>query len=67
MILDERLEFADALAIPTATGRALFGDVVDLGSIGRDIGAGDGLYFVVQITQAVTSAGAADTTFWIAL
>lgn len=63
MILDERLEFADALAIPTATGRALLGDVIDLGSIGRDIGAGDGLWLVIQITTAVTSAGAATVRF----
>ena len=63
MILDERSEFADDLAIPTATGRAVFGDVIDLGAIGRDIGVGVPVYFVVQITTTVTSGGAATVAF----
>lgn len=63
MILDERLEFADNAAIPTAAARALLGDVIDLGSVGRDIGVGDAMFFVVQVTEAVTSGGAATVTF----
>jgi len=53
MILDERNEFADATVLPTATGRSLVGDVIDLG-VARDIGQyGVPLYFVVQIAAAV--------------
>ena len=63
MILDERLEFADALAIPTPLAKALVGDVVDLGVAARDIGAGDPIWFVVQITTTVTSAGASTIVF----
>ncbi len=64
MFLDERTEFADATALSTSgTGRALLGDVIDLG-VGRDIGQwGVPLYLVVQVTTAVTSAGAATVTF----
>lgn len=62
MILDNNLEFADATTIPTATGRSLLGDVVDL-DVARDIGAGQTMYLVIQITTAVTSAGAATVSF----
>jgi len=62
MILDERNEFADALTIATATGRALHGDVIDLG-VARDIGNGEPLYLVISIDTAVTSAGAATVDF----
>lgn len=62
MILDERSEFADATTIPTATGRSLLGDVMDL-SVARDIGDGEPLYLVVQIDTAVTSAGSATVSF----
>lgn len=66
MLLDERLEFADATALSTAgTGRALVGDVIDLGTA-RDIGQGEQLYLVIQVTTAVTSAGAATVSFELA-
>jgi hypothetical protein len=63
MILDERNEFADATALSTAaTGRALVGDVIDLGATaGGDIG--DTLYLVIQVDTAVTSAGSATVSF----
>lgn len=61
MILDERSELADATTIATATGRTLHGDVIDLGINTRH--AGEELYFVVQITAPVTSAGAATVAF----
>lgn len=63
MIMDELAEFADATTITTATGRALLGDVMDLGSIGRDIGNGQTVYLVIEIDTAVTSAGAATVDF----
>lgn len=63
MILDERTEFADATAITTGIGRAAFGDVVDMGVAGRNIGDGRKLAVIFQITTAVTSAGAATVQF----
>lgn len=63
MILDERAEFADATALSTVgTGRALVGDVYDLGETGKDLGQ-NMLYLVIQVTTAVTSAGAATVSF----
>jgi len=65
MILDERNEFADAVALSTAaTGLALVGDVIDLGTDG--INAVDDMYLVVQIDTDVTSAGAATVEFQLA-
>lgn len=67
MILDERLEFADATALSTAaTGRALVGDVID-STVSRDLGNGDGsLYLVIRVDTAVTSADAATVSFELA-
>lgn len=62
MLLDERTEFADATVIPTPTGRGLVGDVYDL-QVARNIGNARTLYLVIQITEAVTSAGAATVEF----
>lgn len=67
MILDERNEFADATALSTAgTGRALVGDVIDLGGTSQDIGNGQQLYLVIQVDTAVTSAGSATVQFELA-
>lgn len=65
MILDERNEFADATALDTAgTGRALVGDVVDLGTDGvNDV---EDLYLVISVDTDVTSAGAATVSFELA-
>lgn len=66
MILDERNEFCDATALSTSgTGRALVGDVIDLGAADQ-IGSGDQLYLVIQVDTAVTSAGAATVSFELA-
>lgn len=64
MYIDKRTQFGAALALSTAaTGLALIGDVIDL-SVARDIGVGDTpLYLVIQVTTAVTSAGAATVEF----
>lgn len=62
MILDERMEIVDDVAIATPIGRALMGDVIDL-TKARNIGVGNELHCVIQITQAVTSVGAATVDF----
>ena len=65
MILDERSEFADATALSTAaTGLALVGDVIDLGTDG--INEVDGIEFYVNIDTAVTSGGSATVSFVLA-
>lgn len=62
MILDERNEFADATALSTAaTGLALVGDVIDLGTDG--INEVDGIELFITVDTAVTSAGAATVEF----
>lgn len=59
MILDERNEFADAVALNTgAAGSYLIGDVIDL-SIGRDLGGDRAVYLVVTVDTAATSGGSA--------
>ncbi len=65
MILDERNEFLDATALSTAgTGRALVGDVIDLGTDG--VNTVDDMYLVIEVSTAVTSAGAATVQFELA-
>jgi len=64
MLLDERSEFADATALSTAgTGIANFGDIMDLTAVTSDLGHGEPVYLVIQVTTAVTSAGAATVVF----
>lgn len=67
MIIDSRNEFADATALGTSgTGRALVGNVMDLGSASRDIGDGADLYLVIEVDTAVTSDGSATVSFELA-
>lgn len=61
MILDERLEFADALSIAAAAGTAIVGDVIDLGAGVVDIGIGEDLWVVIQTTTEIITAGTAGT------
>lgn len=65
MILDERNEFADAVAVTgTAAATAVLGDVIDLGATSRDIGNGEPLYLVIQVDTTVqATGGAANVTF----
>lgn len=63
MYIDKLNEFADAATLTTATGRALVGNVIDLGSTKSDQGAGSAPYLVIQVDEAVTSAGAATVAF----
>ena len=61
MILDDRLEFADAALVAAAAGTALIGDQIDLQSIGRDIGSGEPLYLVIQTDTEIITGGVAGT------
>lgn len=61
MILDERTEFCDAVALNTgAAGTYLLGDQIDLG-VARDIGAGQPLYLVVTVDTGITVATSTGT------
>jgi hypothetical protein len=61
MIMDERLEFADAVSVVGAAGTALIGDVIPLGSVPRDIGQGQPLWLVITVDTEIITAGAAGT------
>jgi hypothetical protein len=58
MILDERLEFGDALSCVANIGNAILGDVIDLGATPtlKDIGNGEPMYLVIQVTTAVVGS-----------
>jgi len=60
MILDDRLEFADAVSVAASAGTALIGDVIDTGGDGLE-GNSDGLYCVINIATEVITGGAAGT------
>lgn len=61
MIMDELLEFADAVSVAAAAGTALIGDVIDLGSAARDIGADEELYLVISVDTEIITGGSAGT------
>ena len=66
MILDERLEFADAVSVAAVAGTALIGDVIDT-SVVRDIGHGQPIYLVIRTSTEIITGGAAGTlTFQLA-
>ena len=59
MYLDNNLEFADALAVGTPNNTTVtLGEIIDL-DIAREIGAGQPVFLVIQVTTALTSGGAA--------
>jgi hypothetical protein len=59
MILDKRIEFADAVALNLGVaGSYQIGDVYDLG-VARDPGNGSDLYLIVNVQTTATSGGAA--------
>jgi len=60
MIIDSRLEFADAVSVAAAAGTALIGNVIDL-SVVRDIGVGKPVYLVITVDTDVVTGGAAGT------
>jgi len=61
MILDSRVEFADAVSVAAAAGTALIGNVIDLGATHRDIGAGKSVYLIITTDTEIITAGAAGT------
>lgn len=57
MILDERSEFVDAVAVPTTlNANVLLGDVIDLGATGERVGSGEYADFYVSVDTAITGA-----------
>lgn len=66
MILDERLEFCDAVALNTGgAGTYLLGDVIDLNPA-HDPGMGGNLWCVLQVDTTATSGGSATGQFSLA-
>lgn len=65
MILDSRVEFADATSVAAAAGTALIGNVVDLGTGGSTspgpITDVDDLYFILNVDTEIFTASAAGT------
>jgi len=61
MILDEKLEFADAVSVAASAGTALIGDVIDLGSTSNYPAIGEPLYLVIQTDTEIITAGSAGT------
>ncbi len=54
MLIDERSEFADNVALPGPAATTLIGDVIDIGEV-RDLGATrPPLYLVLQVSVQIT-------------
>ena len=66
MILDERNEFADAVALNTgAAGSYLIGDQIDLG-VARDIGNGEPLHLVITVDTEIDAGASGTVQFHLA-
>jgi hypothetical protein len=61
MIMDELTEFADAVSVAAAAGTALIGDVIDIGSVQRDIGEGEPIYLIITTATEIITGGSAGT------
>ena len=62
MILDERLEFADATSVAASAGTALIGDVIDREAAGLDAGqTGVPVYLVITCSTSIITSGSAGT------
>lgn len=61
MIMDELLEFADAVSVAAAAGTALIGDVIDLGAVPQDFGSGRPMYLVITTDTEIITGGVAGT------
>lgn len=61
MVLDELLEFADAVSVAAVASTFVVGDVIDLGAASRDIGNGEPLYLVITTDTEVITGGVAGT------
>lgn len=62
MILDDRLEFCDAVSVALTAGANAqnIGDIIDT-SVARDLGNGQPLYLVITVDTSIITAGAAGT------
>jgi hypothetical protein len=60
MILDNTLEFADAVSVAASAGTANIGDVIDL-SVARDVGNGEPMYLVISVDTEIITGGSAGT------
>lgn len=63
MLMDDYLEFCDAVSVAAAAGTALRGDVIDLGTASpqRDIGNGEPIYLVITVDTEIITGGTAGT------
>jgi len=61
MIMDKRVEFADAVSVAAGAGTALIGDQIPLGSVHRDIGQGQDIYLVITVDTEIITGGLAGT------
>lgn len=68
MILDERTEFCDAVALNTGgAGTYLLGDQIDSGAVARDLGTStSNLFLVLEVATTCTSGGSATVQFHLA-
>lgn len=63
MYMDNNLEFADAASVGTPNSTTVnVGDIIDSDVI-RDLGTGQPMFLVVQVTTAITSGGSATVRF----
>jgi len=60
MIMDDRLEFADAVSVAAAAGTALIGDVIDSTTV-RGLGSGQPVFLVITVDTEIITGGAAGT------
>lgn len=65
MIMDERTEFADAASVAAAAGTALVGDVIDSGTVARDLGEGADIWLVITCDTEIITGGSAGTIQFI--
>lgn len=61
MIMDSRLEFADAASVAAAAGTANLTNQIDTGSVVRDLGNGEPIYLVVTVDTSIVTGGSAGT------
>lgn len=61
MILDERTEMADAVSVALAAGTTVLGDIIDLGALPYDLGAGQDIWLVLQTDTSIITGGGAGT------
>lgn len=64
MILDSRLELADAFTIPTGAATTVLGTsnmAIDTGSVVRDLGNGEDIYLFITVDTAITHGAGTGT------